>query len=270
MSTEESKILEHEEDLARLEILRPMDDDFMRCIFKNNTPLVQKVLRILLKKPDLKIIKSETQVDMKRLVGARSICLDALGSDDEGKEYDIEIQREDKGAGQKRARYHSSVIDIENLNIGDDFDVLPETYVIFITEKDFFKKGLPFYAIERINISTGEPFNDGAHILYINGQYRGDDDIGRLMHDFSCNKADDMYDKDMADITRYYKETKEGQETVCKVMEDMREKARQEEHIRTRVIDIHNIMDTLKVSAEKAMDTLKIPVTERSKYQAML
>lgn len=56
-------------------------------------------------KPDLNIINAETQVDMKRLLGARSICLDA----------------------------------------GEDFDKLPETYVIFITETDIYKKGLPFY-----------------------------------------------------------------------------------------------------------------------------
>ena len=75
---------------------------------------------------------------------------------------------------------------------------------------------MPFYRIERINIDTDTPFDDGEHILYINGEYRGDDDIGKLMHDFSCNDAEDMIDKDMAEITRYYKETKEGQEAMCK------------------------------------------------------
>ena len=41
-----------------------------RCIFRDNIPLVQKVLRIIINKPDLNIIKAETQVDMKRLLGA--------------------------------------------------------------------------------------------------------------------------------------------------------------------------------------------------------
>lgn len=86
MTSEELKAKEREEDLIRLASLRPMDDDFMRCIFKDNTPLVQKVLRILLQNPKLNITHSETQVDIKRLVGARSICLDALGVDDTGKE----------------------------------------------------------------------------------------------------------------------------------------------------------------------------------------
>lgn len=92
METEaQRKEREHQEDLQRLRGLRPIDDDFMRCIFRDNIPLVQKVLRIIINKPDLNIIKAETQVDMKRLLGARSICLDALGEDENGKKYDMEV-----------------------------------------------------------------------------------------------------------------------------------------------------------------------------------
>ena len=61
-----------------------------------------------------------------------------------------------------------------------------------------------------MNITTDELFNDGEHILYINGAYRGDDEIGNLMHDFSCSDPDEMKNKDLADISRYYKETQEG------------------------------------------------------------
>ena len=43
-----------------------------------------------------------------------------------------------------------------------------------------------------MNLATGKPFGDGEHILYVNGAYRGDSDLGRLMHDFSCTDAKDM------------------------------------------------------------------------------
>lgn len=43
---------ERQNDLAKLRGLRPMDDDFMRCMFHNNAPLAQFVLRILTGKPD--------------------------------------------------------------------------------------------------------------------------------------------------------------------------------------------------------------------------
>lgn len=44
------------------------------------------------------ITDCEIQKDMKRLAGARSICLDAYGTDSAGKKYDLEVQRQDKGA----------------------------------------------------------------------------------------------------------------------------------------------------------------------------
>lgn len=124
---EQRRERERQEDLARLRGLRPMDDDFMRCIFRDNIPLAQLVLRILTGMDDLEITRLETQKDMKRLVGARSICLDAYGCDSKGRLYDLEIQRTDHGAGQRRARYHSSAMDIENLDAGQEFDELPDT-----------------------------------------------------------------------------------------------------------------------------------------------
>ena len=99
-----AKEKQHQEDLQRLRDLRPMDDDFMRCLFKDNIPLAEFVLRIIIDKQDLTIIGCETQKDMKRLAGARSICLDAYGTDAARKRYDMEIQRQEKGADPHRAR----------------------------------------------------------------------------------------------------------------------------------------------------------------------
>ena len=219
---EAQKARQRQEDLARLRGLRPIDDDFMRCIFRDNIPLTQFVLRILTQIKDLEVIRLETQMDMKRLVGARSVCLDVYAKDSSGRKMDLEIQRSDLGAGTHRARYHSSAMDIENLDAGQDFDSLPDTYTIFITENDILGKGLPFYSIERTTVQTGELFNDGSHILYINGAYRDDSEIGKLMHDFSCWDPDDMNYPLMEEATRYYKETEEGVEYMCKAFEEVR------------------------------------------------
>ncbi len=169
---------QHQKDLRRLRDLRPIDDDFMRCMFKNNIPLAEFVLRMITGMQELTITDCETQKDMKRLAGARSVCLDAYGTDSTGKRYDLEIQRQEKGADPHRARYHSSVMDVENLHSGQEFKELPDTYTIFITEKDFYGKGKPVYPIERMNLVTGKSFEDGEHILYVNGEYRGESEGG--------------------------------------------------------------------------------------------
>ena len=89
-------------------------------------------------------------------------------------------------------------------------------------ENDVMGKGLPIYSIERCIMETGELFGDGEHIKYVNGKYRGQSQLGRLMHDFSCTNASDMYYKTLAERVRFYKEDKEGVEIMCKAMEDMR------------------------------------------------
>ena len=80
---------------------------------------------------------------------------------------------------------------VENLDEKQEYRELPDTYVIFITENGYYKAGKPVYVIQNMNLTLGKPFDDGSHILYVNGEYRDDSDIGRLMHDFNCTCADD-------------------------------------------------------------------------------
>ena len=221
---------EHQEDLQRLRGFRPIDDDFMRSLFRKDPELVQLVLRIIIGKPDLVVESFETQADMKRVTGARTICLDAYATDNTGKKYDIEIQRADRGASPHRARYHSSVMDVENLDKNQSFESLPDAYTIFITEKDFFGEQKAIYQIQRMNLTTGKPFDDGTYILYVNGEYRGDSDIGKLMHDFNCTDADEMQIDLLAQLTRYLKESPEGVSEMCREMEIMRDKCLAEGH----------------------------------------
>lgn len=219
---EQKKAKRHQEDLQRLQKFRPIDDTFMRGLLKDDIPLAEMILRIILAKPDLDLISCETQADMKRVTGARSISLDAYGTDSAGKKYDIEIQRASAGADPHRARYHSSVMDVENLDEKQDYKELPDSYVIFITEKDYYGAGKPIYQIRCINETLNEPFGDGTHILYVNGEYDGDSDIGRLMHDFRCSDADQMHFAQLANKTRYLKQTQKGVDAMCAIMEELR------------------------------------------------
>ena len=82
--------------------------------------------------------------------------------------------------------------------------------------------GKPVYSIERMNLDTGKPFEDGEHILYVNGEYRDETPIGKLMHDFSCTDPETMYYDDLAERVRFFKESKEGVAIMCKAIEDMR------------------------------------------------
>lgn len=97
MTEAERKELEHEihqqENMQRLRGFRPIDGTFMRALMKDNMPLAEFVLRIIMKKPDLKLIRFNTQDDMKQVTGVRSVCFDVTGTDDEGKKFDIHGNR---------------------------------------------------------------------------------------------------------------------------------------------------------------------------------
>ena len=216
-----------QEDLARLRQLRLIDDDFFSKCFDNDTACVQLVLQIVLDKPDLNVVDVRTQVFVENLLN-RSVRLDVLATDSEGRKFNIEIQRSDKGAGRKRARYNSSMMDVNLLEKGNDFEALPETYVIFITENDVIGLGEAIYEIERCFVKSSKRFGDGSHILYVNGSYRDDSPVGKLMHDFSCTDPSDMCYNVLADRARFFKESKEGIAVMCKVLDDMRRQSYQE------------------------------------------
>lgn len=93
------------------------------------------------------------------------------------------MQRSDKGAGVKRARYNSSLIDANVTEPGDEYEKLNETYVIFITEQDVLGGGCPIYHINRTIRETGASFGDESHIIYVNAQMRDDTALGQLSYE---------------------------------------------------------------------------------------
>jgi hypothetical protein len=218
-----------EKDLQRLASFRLMDDDFFSETLDRKVEAVQYVLNTILQREDLQIIDTKAQVEY-RSATKRSIRIDIKAVDSDGKVYDIEIQRSDQGIGAKRARYHSSMIDRDLLGKGDDFNDLVETFVIFINEEDKFKKGLPLYHIERkITELDNALFEDGAHILYVNGEFQDmGHPIGRLMHDFHCRDGREIVNPLLAQEVIYMKETEGGRDHMCKILEDMREEAARE------------------------------------------
>ena len=180
------------------------------------------LLKIILNRDDLIVREVHGQHDLKNLQG-RSVRLDILAVDHANRIYNIEVQRSDRGAVAKRARYNSSLLDANLTEKGNAYDALNETYVIFITENDVLKRNLPIYHINRVIEETGEAFGDEAHIIYVNSQIRDETALGKLMHDFTCTDPDDMNYPVLAQRVRYFKEDTKGVTTMCRAMEEMRD-----------------------------------------------
>lgn len=194
-----------------------MSDIFMRNVFKKRECL-EYVLQVIMEKQDLHVIDQIIQKDYKNLQG-RSAVMDCVARDSTGKQFDVEIQQDNEGASPKRARYHSGLMDMNTLNPGQDFAELPESYVIFITRDDILGYGLPIYHIDRQIKELNEAFQDEAHIIYVNSKKQDDTELGKLMHDLHCKKADEMHSPILAKRVYELKETQKGVELMCHEME---------------------------------------------------
>ena len=226
----------HQEDLQRLRGFRLLDDDFMTKVFEDIS-CAELLLRIILNDEGIRVLEAHSQRGIKNLQG-RSVKLDILAVDSHNRVFNVEVQRSDRGAGAKRARYNSALIDANVTEPGDQYEDLNETFVIFITENDVMKAGLPIYHIDRVVRETGKLFEDEEHIIYVNSQIKDETKLGRLMHDFSCTDAKDMYNKVLADRVRYFKEDERGVEMMCREMEIMRNQAHEEGIEKGRIMQL--------------------------------
>ena len=101
-----------------------------------------------------------------------------------------------------------------------------ETYLINNPlEHDMFERGEAVYLVNKIlNIKDKDgnnlPFDDGCNIMYINGDYRGDNSLGKLMHDFSTPNADEMYFDELASKVKFHKQDEKGVEMASKIVEE--------------------------------------------------
>ncbi len=248
------------------------DDELMSRVFDENIEATEYLLKTILAISDIRVktVKGEYSMKSPRL-GGRGVILDIKAEEINGKAFDVEVQKSSDGANVRRARYNSSMIDARMLNENEDYNRLKDSYVIFIYEKDKFRRKLPVYHIERYVEETGKTFGDGSHIIYVNGRYSGNDEIGNMLHDFKCRKSEDVINKVLADGIRHYKETEEGREEMSDLLEkygDKREKQGEKRgekrgERKSTIRDVKNLMDTMKLSAEQALDALRIQGKER-------
>ena len=95
-------------------------------------------------------------------------------------------------------------------------------------------------------------------LLYVNGQYKGDNELGWLMHDFLCNDPDDMHYDLLAERSRYFKENPKGVSEMCKVMEDMRKEALEQGRILTLIEAVRKLKNKVGFSDQQVKDLLKL------------
>ena len=206
-----------------------MDDLFIQVVLEEQA-CTEYILQTILDKSSLKLKEQRLQKRLPNLHG-RALVLDCLCTDEKGLLYNIEVQNSSAGATPKRARYHAALMDTHTLKKGEKFSKLPESYVIFITDKDVLGEGEQLYQIERVIRKSGNLFKDGSHILYFNTARQDDNALGKLAKDLKEANPKEIKSKVLSHRVASLKEgklDKEGEKKMNVLLEKYRKKAVEE------------------------------------------
>ena len=137
---------------------------------------LQRILGIEI--ADIEYLNVEQSLDP--VLDAKGVRLDVFAKGS-GKVYDIEMQRTNRLSLGKRMRYYQASMDVDCLAPGEDYEVLPESYVIFICEDDPYECGFPMYHLERsCNEDNSVEVADSSHWLILNASaWEKEPDKGR-------------------------------------------------------------------------------------------
>ena len=128
------------------------------------------------------------------------------------------------------------------------------------------------YYVTRYVNEINKEFRDGSNIIYVNGAYEGDDELGNLLHDFRCKESKDVYNRDLAEGIRHFKESEEGRKDMRDPLKELAKEAEERGEkrgekrgeIRTRILAIKNIMKNMGCTLEQALDALEIEGKDRA------
>lgn len=195
-------------------LFQKMGEDIDFCEEMISTIMGQKI----------KVKKVVPQNSIKNLQG-RSVVLDALCETEDGKEFNVEVQKSDDDDHQKRVRYNTSCVTVNVTEPGTKFEKVPDVIGIYISKFDIFKSGKTIYHIDRVIRETGEVQENGLQEIYVNTKIDDGSDVAGLMQIF---KDPDAYDFEkfpkVSGRKKRFKESEGGDKTMCDLVENYAKK----------------------------------------------
>lgn len=150
----------------------PLSNNFMFGEVMRHQKVCKLFLEALLQTKIARIEYINKEQTLADEVNAHGIRMDVYLADADGTRYNIEMQKTSQKGLERRIRYYQSAIDRNFLEKGEDYENLPESYIIFVCDFDYYDLGFASYERESlIRGSDGVPFVDGSHAFILNSQY---------------------------------------------------------------------------------------------------
>ena len=133
----------------------PISNDFMFKKVMQNKYLCQRLVSAIMQKDIADIIYTETEKTVEPYYDSRGVRLDVIVADERNTRYNLEMQVKNtlgEATGEsllpKRTRYYQSIMDMDMLQKGQDFDELNPLVLVFICAFDLFGEGRYVYTFK--------------------------------------------------------------------------------------------------------------------------
>ena len=243
---------------------------------------------------DITYLESEQTLDV--YPDSRGIRLDIKLTDDNGTHYNLEMQVKNtinSNTGNsllpKRTRYYQAMLDTDMLQKGQDFDALAPTYIIFICPFDFLQDNQRIYTFKKRCLENLDlELADEATIMFLNTTgTKGNvsNDIQSFYDYINNNTITSNFTQEIANTIINIKNDKKVRNAYMTYemrMKDLRNEAFAEGEAnglakglakgetKGKLEYIKNLMSSMNISIDKAMDILKTPPEERQQYKDFL
>jgi len=135
-----------------------------------NEELCKKTIQEMLDIPPIDYIEYidvEKTIDIR--IDSKSVRLDVYVKDGKGTFFNLEMQVKDTKELAQRSRYYQSVIDLDMIDKGQNYDEIADSYVVFICMTDIFQRSLYRYTFENTcQELTDLKLNDGVKKVFLN------------------------------------------------------------------------------------------------------
>ena len=260
--------MSHKKTLQELTI----KDNFMFGAVMVDEKLCKEFLELVLgfQIRSIRVSKEKSMIYHPEYKGVR---LDITADDENQTHYNVEMQVKYKRDLGKRSRYYHSQMDMELLFSGADYEVLPDSYVIFICNFDpFGRKRYCYTCRNKCQEDDTVELGDGSHTIFLSTYGENEDEVPeRLVQFLKYVRADtdemeteDHFVKRVQEAVRKIKASREMEERYMlleELIREEREEAKAEEKINSRANMTISFLEELGEVSDDLRETI---LNERS------
>ena len=232
-------------------------DNFMFGAVMTDEEICKDFLEMVLgfKIAQLTVSKEKSFVYHPEYKGVR---LDIIAADEKQTHYNVEMQVKYKENLGKRNRYYHSQIDMDLLTTGTDYDLLPDSYVIFICDFDPFHQKKYCYSFEnKCREDKDLVLNDGNYTIFLSTRGENKEEVPQELVNFlnyvkddvpETTECEDEFVKRVQETVRKIKASREMEERYMllkELIKDEREEAKEEGRAEGRACILLDFLSTL-------------------------